>query len=65
MIDINDQQMNDLEYEIALIIDKRTYFQYYFSLLKKKHLILIAFYPNNDYNLRSIKILLLILSFSL
>ena len=65
MIDINDQQLNDLEYEIALIIDKRTYFQYYFSLLKKKHLILIAFYPNNDYNLRSIKISLLILSFSL
>ena len=30
MVDINDEQMNDLEYEIALIIDKRTYFQYYF-----------------------------------
>ena len=57
--------MNDLEYELALIIDKRTYIQQYFSLLKKKQLILLAFYPNEDYNLRSVKIILLILSFSL
>ena len=65
MEDINDEQMNNLEYEIALIIDKRTYFQYYCSLLKKKHLFLFAFYPNNDYNLMTIKISLFILSFSL
>ena len=65
MIDINDQQLNDLEYEIALIIDKRTYFQYYFSLIKKKQLLLFAFCPNHDYNSRAIKISLLILSFSL
>ena len=65
MKNINDQQMNDLEYEIALIIDKRTYFQYYFSLIKKKHLLLFAFCPNHDYNSRAIKISLLILSFSL
>ena len=65
MVDINDQQINDLEYELALIIDKRTYFQYYFSLLKKKHLILFTFFPNKDYNLTTMKICLLILSFSL
>jgi len=63
--DMNDEQMNKLEYEIALIIDKRTYFQYYFSLLKKKQLFLFAFFPNNDYNLTAVKISLLILSFSL
>ena len=62
---MNDEQMNNLEYEIALIIDKRTYFQYYFSLLKKKQLLLFSFYPNNDYNLITVKISLLILSFSL
>jgi hypothetical protein len=62
---MNDEQMNNLEYEIAVIIDKRTYFQYYFSLLKKKQLLLFAFYPNNDYNLTAVKISLLILSFSL
>ena len=63
--DLNDEEMNNLEYEIALIIDKRTYFQYYYSLLKKKHLILFAFLPSNDYNLMAIKISLLLLSFSL
>ena len=62
---MNDEQMNNLEYEIAVIIDKRAYFQYYFSLLKKKQLLLFAFYPNNDYNLNAVKISLLILSFSL
>ena len=63
--DLNDEEMNNLEYELAIIIDKRTYIQYYFSLLKKKHLILFSFLPSNDYNLVSIKVSLLLLSFSL
>jgi hypothetical protein len=63
--ELTDQELNTLNYEIAIIIDKRTYFQYYFSLIKKKHLILFAFYPNKDYNLIAAKISLLILSFSL
>ena len=54
-----------LEYNTAIKFDKRTYFQYYFSLLKKKQLILFAFYPNNDYNLIALKISLFLLSFSL
>ena len=62
---LNDEELNSLEYELALIIDKRTYFQYYFSLLKKKQLILFAFWPSNDYNLVVIKIALFLLSFSL
>ncbi len=62
---LNDEEMNDLDYEVAIEIDKRTYFQYYFSLLKKKHLILFAFIPNNDYNVYVVKISLLLLSFSL
>ena len=61
----NDQELNTLEYNIAIEIDKRTYSQYYWSLLKKKHPILFTFYPNNDYNLTSIKLSLIILSFSL
>ena len=63
--DITDEEMNNLEYELAVIIDKRTYLQYYVSLIKKKQLILFAFYPNKDYNLSAVKISLLILSFSL
>ena len=34
--DLNTQELNSLKYEEALELDKRTYFQYYFSLLKKK-----------------------------
>ena len=62
---LNDEELNSLEYSNALKIDKRTYFQYYWSLLKKKHLILFTFYPNNDYNIPSIKIFLFLVSFSL
>ena len=57
--------MNLLNYELALILDKRTYWQYYWSLLKQKHLILFTFLPANDFNLSSLKIALFILSFSL
>ena len=62
---LNDQELNSLKYKEALILDKRTYFQYYCSLLKKKHLILFTFVPMNDYNLQYIKITLFLLSFSL
>ena len=62
---LNDEELNSLEYDVAIIIDKRTYFQYYWSLLKKKQLILFTFIPANDYNLFSIKICLFLLSFSL
>ena len=63
--ELNDEEMNNLKYELAIILDKRTYFQYYYSLIKKKHLILFAFLSSNDYNLVSIKVSLLLLSFSL
>ena len=62
---LNDEEKNNLEYEKAVIYDKRTYFQYYFSLLKKKQLILFTFLPANDYNLIYVKIALFIVSFSL
>ena len=62
---LNDQELNSLEYNIALDVDKRTYCRCYISLLKKKHLILFTFLPANDYNLYSLKIALFLLSFSL
>ena len=61
----NDQELNTMEYKSALKYDKRTFLQYYWSLLKKKHLILLSFIPNNDYNLMLIKINLFLISFSL
>ena len=61
----NDYEMNILPYNIALNIDKRTYIDYYFSLIRTKHLIVFTFYTNNDYNLKKIKICLLLFSFAL
>ena len=61
----NDYEINSLSYEEALIIDKRNYFQYYFSLLRAKHLLIFTFYTSNDYNSTIIKICLFFFSFSL
>ena len=62
---LNDQELNMLDYEVALVYDKRTYCQYYWSLLKKNQIILFAFIPQEDYNLKSIKIALILIYFSL
>ena len=62
---LNDQELNTLDYKLAIKYDKRTYFQYYCSLIKKKHIICFAFIPNNDYNVMALKISLLLISFSL
>ena len=62
---LNDYEFNNLSYEIAIEKDKRTYFQYYFSLLKRKQLIIFTFCPIDDYNLLTIKIALFLISFSL
>ena len=61
----NDYELNNLDYESAIIFDKRTYFQYYCSLLKKNQIILFTFIPAKDYNLRTLKISLFLISFSL
>jgi hypothetical protein len=63
--DLNEAELNQLDYRSAIIIDKRTYFQYYWSLLKKKHLIVFCFFPSNDYNILIIKISFFIIAFSL
>ena len=62
---MNDDELNSLEYEKALLYDKRTFFQYYWSLLKKDQILLFTFIPTNDYNLVSLKMTLFILSLSL
>ena len=62
---LNDEELNTLEYNLAIKRDKRSYFQYYCSLLKKKDLILFTFCPMEDYNLLPIKISLFLIFFSL
>ena len=63
--DLTDEEKNELDYEVAIIVDKRTFWQYYISLLKREHLIIFTFIIADDYNLRQIKILLFIVSFAL
>ena len=58
ILEYKDFELNSFEYEDALKTDKRTYFQYYFSLLKINHLIIFSFCPYKDYNSRIIKMFL-------
>ena len=65
LIDYTDGEMNDLSYDLALKIDKRTYWQFYISLIKTKHEFIYAFLFNGDYNSKIIKIDLFIFGFAL
>ena len=62
---LNIQELNNLQYEIAILIDKRTFFQYYVALIRKKQLIIFTFVPIDDYNLLTLKISSFLLQFSL
>ena len=62
---LNEEELNNLNYKMARKIDQRTYWEYYWSLIKTKHLILFTFINNRDYNLKIIKLYLLLFSFSL
>ena len=62
---MNDYEINSLNYKEAIIVDKRSYFQYYLSLLKRKHILIFTFYTSDDYNSKEIKICLFIFSFAL
>ena len=64
IIKYNDFEINNMVYEKALRIDKRTYSQYYFSLIKTRHILLFIFY-SSDYNSTIIKLNLFFLSFAI
>ena len=61
-IDFTDSEMNSFTYEEALKTDFRSCTQYYFSLLRTKHLLIFTFYQTKDYNSLIIKISLLLFS---
>ena len=66
IIKFNENEINSLEYSIALEMDKRNFFQYYFSLLKLNHLLIFSFYCKmKDYNSQILKIFLFFFLFSL
>lgn len=57
----NDFEINILPYELAIEDDQKTYWEYYFSLIRSKHLLVLTFYTYNDYNSKIIKISLILL----
>ena len=61
----NNDELSEMKYEDALIHDKRTYFQYYFSRLKYCHILIFTFYAKDDNNDFIIKISLLLNQISL
>ena len=65
LMEQKDFELNSLDYEEALLIDKRNFFEYYTSLLKNNHPILFSFAPYKDYNSIIIKFFLFFFSFSL
>jgi hypothetical protein len=58
-------EINSLSYEEALSKDKRTFFQYYISLLMTKQLLLFTFNCKNDYNSKMMKISFILYIFSI
>ena len=60
-----DDEKNDFEYNLSLRYDKRTYCQYYLSLIKTKHNLIFSFFYNKDYNSRIIKNDLFFIGFAL
>ena len=63
-LEYKDFELNILEYSFALNYDRRTYTQFYISLLKIKHLLIFSFYPTKDYNSKIIKIFLFFFFFA-
>ena len=65
IMDYNETELNSLSYEQALINDRRTFSEYYFSLLRINHSLIFSFYcKNRDYNSQIIKIFLFFFFFS-
>ena len=61
----NEEEKNNLTYILALKYDKRTYCEFYISLIKTKHILFFSFYYKDDYNSKIIKIDLFFISFAI
>ena len=60
-----DREINGLNYKHAVLIDFRSLYKSYWSLLKQTHLIIFTFITKDDYNLFFSKISLFLLSLAL
>ena len=53
---LTDYELNDLEYDSAIKLDNRNFFNVYFYFLKREHIIFFTFFYWNDFNIFSIKL---------
>ena len=65
IMEYNERELNELDYELALKNDRRSYCEYYISLIKTKHDLIFTFCYNNDYNSKIIKIDLFFINFAM
>ena len=63
ILDYNHNELNSMDYIDALKYDHRSFFEFYFALLKSKHL-LLTLIETRDYNSRIIKIYLIFFNFA-
>ena len=54
-----------MKYKYAVELDKRTYWEYYISLLRTKHPIIFTFFPIKDFNILINKLCIFFFSFSI
>ena len=52
---LSEYELNNLEYDEAINLDKRSFLEMYWSTLKREHSILFTFFVRNDYNLIYVK----------
>ena len=52
---LDDFELNDLEFDEAIKLDKRSFITTYWSVLKREHLIIFTFFIKNDHNIIYIK----------
>ena len=64
-ISYNDYELNNFDYRQAILYDKRSCCDYYFSLIKRKNPLIFSFCPVDDYNSMIIKTCIFSLSFSI
>ena len=53
--ELDNFELNNLEYNEAINLDKRSFINTYFSVLKREHLIIFTFFIRNDHNIIYIK----------
>ena len=52
---LDNFELNNLDYNKAINLDKRTFLEIYLSLLKREHLIIFTFFIRNDHNITYVK----------